>query len=101
MSSSGDAVPSRNGMSLTAEVAMAARITPAATTAPRPMLRRRPRTMWWRSPPSMRDRQRSMTPIAPEVVQSIATTARTSTWAELARVPTTSRSTSAWTSSGR
>ena len=42
-----------------------------------------------------------MTPIAPDVVQSIATIATASSSGEFSRVPTTRPSTSPWTCSGR
>ena len=55
----------------------------------------------WRRQPSIRDSQRSMTPIAPDDVHSIAAIAISSSHGELSRVPITSRSMSECTASGR
>ena len=61
----------------------------------------RPRKMWWRGTSRIRDRQRSITPMPPDVVQSIAASASASSSGELSRAPTTSERMSPWTASGR
>ena len=48
-------------------------------------------TIEWRGAPSIRDSQRSTTPIAPDVVHSIVATATARSCGELLRVPSTSR----------
>ena len=73
----------------------------SATPAPSMTLRIRPKMIEWRGAPSSRDSQRSITPIAPEVVHSIVATAAASSCGELLRVPRTSRVMSPWTGSGR
>ena len=73
----------------------------SATPAPSSTLRARPSTIEWRGASSIRDSQRSMTPIAPDVVHSIVTTASASSSGELSRVPVTRRVMSPWTASGR
>ena len=73
--------PARCGASATREaVAMTGALpvlmtNTAATSPPSPMFRMRPVTTSWRGHPRIRDSQRSMTPIAPELVHSIATSA--------------------------
>ena len=85
---------------MTGAPALAAR-TMIAMPAPSAMLRRRPVTMLWRSQSRIRDSQRSMTPIAPEVVHSIEASAMASSSGELSRVPSTRWRMSACTASGR
>ena len=73
---------------MTGAPALAAR-TMIAMPAPSAMLRSRPVTMLWRSQSRIRDSQRSMTPMAPDVVHSIAASAMASSTGELSRVPST------------
>ena len=85
---------------MTGAPALAAR-TMIAMPAPSAMLRRRPVTMSWRSQSRMRDSQRSMTPMAPDVVHSIVASAMASSSGELSRVPSTRWRMSACAASGR
>jgi len=95
------ATPAMSVMPDTTVAPPAARITSTATIAPSAMLRSRPMTMWWRGQSRIRDVTRSTTPIAPEVVHSIATTARRSRTGEPDRALVMSCRTSPCTSSGR
>ena len=75
--------------------------TITATPAPSSMFRSRPPMIEWRGASSIRDSQRSITPMAPDVVHSIAMSAIAISSGELSRVPVTSDLMSACTASGR